>query len=329
MADVWMGIEDQDRAVSVLQRSVPKPSHAYVLAGPPAESAELARSFAAALLCLDAGCGECSTCRRVLTRRHPDVGEVHPEGQQILKDQAIGIIEAAFRSPTEGSRKVLILHEAERLRDNSSNRLLKTLEEPPEPTVFVLLTASPDELLDTVRSRCQFVALAPGGSAVRRSELLAGPLASLVAAFGGAPARLDGSGGAVAQIAADLLAAAEDAFAVMKASNADERERFQTELAAAGYADRDVVRVVRPMAERHARMERRARADALAEGLATLEALYRDVLLGPIANADGALASLDAIADARRAVTPEGGDIVLNWGLLLENLLLHLEPVDA
>ena len=105
---------------------------------------------------------------------HPDVVEFEPEGNQILVAQADAIIREAHRAPIEGERKVVALFEADRLNEASSNKLLKTIEEPPARTTMLLVTSAPDELLDTIRSRCQRVDLAPLAEATIRDALVAG-----------------------------------------------------------------------------------------------------------------------------------------------------------
>lgn len=328
MPDVWERVPGQERAVELLRRAGAQPSHAYLFVGPPGSGVgDAARCFAAVLLCGAGGCGECSACARVLAGRHPDVVEVEPVGTELRVEQAREIIEVAFRSPVETPRKVIVIHEAERMNEATANRLLKTFEEPPERTIFVLLTSAPDELLPTVRSRCQVVIFSALPAAAARERRRAGPLAGLVAAFESALSRLDGTGAAVALIAARLLDAVEEASAAVKEANTEERERLEAELESAGYPDRDARRALKPVVERHERVERRARTDALAEGLAVLEAVYRDALVGPSdLSPEAALAALDALAATRRALQ-EG--IVLNWGLLLEDLLLHLPAVPT
>ena len=86
---------------------------------------------------------------------HPDVVEVEPEGTS-YSPTADEVIEEAMRSPIEGERKVIILFEIENRNERRrANRLLKTFEEPPGRTVFVLTTSMPDDVLPTIRSRCQ------------------------------------------------------------------------------------------------------------------------------------------------------------------------------
>jgi DNA polymerase-3 subunit delta' len=153
---MWDGVVGQERAVDRLRRAVAAPSHAYLLAGPRGSGVlEAARCFAAALVCPDGGCGTCNACRRARTARHPDVIEVEPAGTFVVVDQVEDMMKEAFTSPFEAERKVIIVTEADRFMEAAANKLLKTLEEPPGRTHFLLLSEAPDELLPTVRSRCQ------------------------------------------------------------------------------------------------------------------------------------------------------------------------------
>ena len=139
-----------------LRRAVERPSHAYLLAGPRGSGVlEAARCFAAALVCPDGGCGACNACRRARSARHPDVIEVEPAGTFVVVDQVEEMMKEAFTSPFEAERKIIIVTEADRMNEPAANKLLKTLEEPPARTHFLLLSEAPDELLPTVRSRCQ------------------------------------------------------------------------------------------------------------------------------------------------------------------------------
>ncbi len=153
---VWDGVIGQEQAVDRLRRAVERPSHAYLLAGPRGSGVlEAARCFAAALVCPDGGCGACNACRRARSSRHPDVIEVEPAGTFVVVDQVEEMMKEAFTSPFEAERKIIIITEADRMNEPAANKLLKTLEEPPARTHFLLLSEAPDELLPTVRSRCQ------------------------------------------------------------------------------------------------------------------------------------------------------------------------------
>src|SRR5437763_1742494 len=182
---MWEQVVGQGQAVDRLRRAVDRPSHAYLLAGPRGSGVlEAARCFAAALVCPDGGCGACNACRRARSARHPDVIEVEPAGTFVVVDQVEEMMKEAFTSPFEAERKVIVLTEADRMNEPAANKLLKTLEEPPARTHFLLLSEAPDELLPTVRSRCQridFAALSDadvGAALVAAGVVAGGPAAA-------------------------------------------------------------------------------------------------------------------------------------------------------
>src|SRR4051794_12114806 len=100
-------------------------------------------------------CGTCAACTRIARRMHPDVLIVEPGDNGSIKiDQVRDIIDRAAYRPFEGRRRVVIVDEADALVPAAQNALLKTLEEPPSSSVFILVSARPDALLPTVLSRC-------------------------------------------------------------------------------------------------------------------------------------------------------------------------------
>jgi len=119
---------------------------------------EAATVFAQALLCAaPAGpCLVCSTCRRVRSGNHSDVHRQGRDKATVISVEALAaLLERAHSSPLEGDRQVFIVLPAEAMAPEAVARYLKTLEEPPPTTTFVLVTARPDRLPETVRSRCQ------------------------------------------------------------------------------------------------------------------------------------------------------------------------------
>jgi DNA polymerase III subunit delta' len=111
-------------------------------------------------------CGHCTVCRRIGRGVHADVLLIEPgETGSIKVDQARQAIERSAYRPFEGRRRVVIVDEADAMEAPAQNALLKTLEEPPAASTFVLVSSRPDLLLPTVRSRCQRVRFGPLGAA--------------------------------------------------------------------------------------------------------------------------------------------------------------------
>ena len=163
-------IVGQERAVATLSRAVAagRVAHACLFDGPESVGKRSAAiGLALALCCAERpgrGCGTCDTCRRILAGRHPDVLTFAPETNQYKVEQAREVVALAATRPHEAPARVLIFDSADCLNPSSANCLLKTLEEPFPGNHLVLVTAAPDRLLPTLRSRTQrvrFVALSP------------------------------------------------------------------------------------------------------------------------------------------------------------------------
>src|SRR5580765_7127240 len=304
---VFTDVVGQERAVELLRRASERPSHAYLLVGPRGSGVEdAAREFAALLI----GVGDDERGLHLVQRGvHPDVVEFAPGGPsyRVKEDVRDTILPEASRAPIEAERRVLILFEAERLRGNqneSANAMLKTIEEPPPSTIVLLVTAAPDDLLPTIRSRCQRIdfdpvgddalraalerdgtpseiastAAALAGGQLARARALVGSLGPLRAAFAAAPTRVDGTGATAFALAEELGAAVDQAADAVTSRHEEELREFDAELERLGYADRDA-RILRGRIEkRHQREVRRTRIDLLLEGFTALETVYRDAL---------------------------------------------------
>lgn len=167
MSSVWERIVGHEGTIELLNGEVESHSHAYLFVGPPSVGKSLvARAFAAALNCESRGCGKCASCIKVEHGVHPDVHVIEPAGKseyltgQIVRRASsadLVVAEEANRTPFEGRRKVFIFKDAEKLSEECSNALLKTLEEPPSDVVFILIADSLASLLPTVVSRCRIV----------------------------------------------------------------------------------------------------------------------------------------------------------------------------
>lgn len=166
------GVIGNQQAQTIFERALASDQtrHAYLLHGPAhVGKFTLALAFARALLCLNRGpgqsdaCGECSACRKVAHGNHPDLAIIEPEdGKRWIRIEAIRDMQRlASLAPAESSHRVIIIPEMERIQEGTANTLLKTLEEPPEGVVLLLIATEPDAVLPTILSRCQLIQLRP------------------------------------------------------------------------------------------------------------------------------------------------------------------------
>ncbi len=326
MPELFAEVIGQPRAVAQLRAAARRPVHAYLFHGPSGSGKRAAaRGLAAALLCPTGGCGVCNTCRRTLAGTHPDLVVVERTGAALSVADAQVIVTRAQRRPLESSRQVLMVADVHLARD-SIPALLKTIEEPPPATVFILLADDLPPALATIVSRClqvsfdavptaevvawlvgrgvdpehaDTVARASGGSLDRARLLVSDEgFVARQQRWRSVPTRLDGTGAAAAALAAELLAAAEEALAPLRQQHADELVALADQadaLGAKGVPGR------RQVEEGHRREERRWRTDDLRFGLATLAEVYRDRLVAAV-EADGGVHTAGSAADGRLAV---------------------------
>ena len=153
-------------------------SHAYLFTGAPGSGQlETARALAQCIVCPQGGDGTCDECIRVAHGTHPDVHLIAPEGiSSYLVEQVRNLIDDVQLAPVRSTAKVYILERAELLRGAPANALLKTIEEPPQGVVFILIARSVDAVLPTIASRCQLVPfrVVPPASAAANLEQTTG-----------------------------------------------------------------------------------------------------------------------------------------------------------
>ena len=303
--------QHQPGARAALAAALDAPTHAYLFAGPPgAGKREAARAFAAELLAH--GAPDPPDARRralAVPSPHPDLVWLEPPGNQHLVEAVREhVIAAASYRPFEGERRVFVIAAADAMAEESQNALLKTLEEPASFAHLLLLSAEPEALLETVRSRLRevrFQALAPEVAA----ELLAERVPDASPQERRAAARLAGGDvGAGAMLCSvggrELRAAAEACARAARAGDLAERPWLELLAAseAAGKTASDAARAAAealaaeagesegPAARRRAkegeesarRAGRRGRTEALDRGLALVAAWLRD--LGAVAD---------------------------------------------
>jgi DNA polymerase-3 subunit delta' len=356
-------VPGQDAAIAFLRQAASRPHHAYLLAGPEGcGKQQAAQAFAAALLCDRGGCGECRACTLALRERHPNMFVVEPEGRDIHVDTVREEIwHPAFRTAPEPGRKVFVVREADRLNPAAADVLLKVLEEPPADAVLVLLSARPDELPETVVSRCHVVSFLPlaepfvastleaegvdsslallcarlaGGNLGRARRLAASDgLAFRNAAVDALGLAARGPDGALA--AAEVVLAASDRYRKgLKGALEDELAPFLDER---GRVEEPFRGVVRRLEDRHKRRLRRAERDYVDWVLLAASSLLRDRVAGgrggstaPLMNLDlpveagdvvAAALALGVIEEARAACADETN---LNLRLVLEDAFLKV-----
>ncbi len=161
MADVFEQIFGQPRVRDFLRASVATEhvTHAYLFTGPAGSNkTQSAYALAAALLCEKGGCGSCAVCEKVARRKHPDVRYYAPEGAGgYLVEQVREIVADTALAPIQANRKIYIMDRVDLLGTSAANAFLKTLEEPPDDVVLVLLGRTRESVLPTIVSRCSVV----------------------------------------------------------------------------------------------------------------------------------------------------------------------------
>lgn len=165
MRPVFDQLAGQHRVIQALERELShgNPTHAWLFTGPPGSGrTTAARAFAAALQCREnpAGCGECKPCLQVLSGAHPDVAFVSTNKVAYQIEDVRQLITRAQERAGSGQWRIIIIEDADRMTERTTNVLLKAIEEPPERTLWFLCAPSPADVLVTIRSRCRSVNLA-------------------------------------------------------------------------------------------------------------------------------------------------------------------------
>lgn len=158
-------VRDQQVAVRALKRILAqhRVPNGMLFWGPGGVGKHMtAMEFTKAVNCRESAndaCDTCLSCRKVVSGNHPDVRVISPSdrSREIKKAEIDEVNEMAALRPFEGGRRVFVLEDADRMNAVAQNHFLKTLEEPPGQSVFILLTEYPRLLLPTIRSRCQMI----------------------------------------------------------------------------------------------------------------------------------------------------------------------------
>lgn len=312
---VWNSLIGQPDVLTALERASAeeRPTHAWLFTGPPGAGRETAAlAFAAALLCErepgQRGCGTCRSCQTVMGGSHADFVHFKTEKTQITIDESRDFVVRAQDRPAVGRWRVMLIEDADRMPERTSNVLLKAIEEPPPHTIWLLTAPSPADVLITIRSRCRPVSLrvpttadvtaalvARGhepGAAELAARLSQGNLevASKLASDAGARQRRSSVVNLPISLrtVAAAMEAADELISIAEAeAEADAEARNETEkaalLTALGYEEGDKLSPthraqVRQLEEDQKRRARRIQTDTLDRFLADIQTVFRDVL---------------------------------------------------
>jgi DNA polymerase-3 subunit delta' len=161
---VWDELLGQPEAIEQLRRVVENKEagfqHSWLFTGPAGSGrSTLARAFASALQCEESGCGECSTCKLISADAHPDVRMLVTDKVIISIEEVRQLVQFSSLGATLGRYRIIVIEDADRMTERTSNVLLKALEEPQEKTIWILCAPSAADMLPTIRSRTRNIVL--------------------------------------------------------------------------------------------------------------------------------------------------------------------------
>jgi DNA polymerase-3 subunit delta' len=313
---VWDSVVGQGKAVEQLHQLAVNHVHAFLFIGPEGcGKDEAARAFASQLI---TGSDNAASREADLIMRgsFSDVIEVLREGAAVDKDEAEAIIRLATNTPTESKVKVVIVHEVHLMRDSAAARLLKTIEEPSEKVIFILLADQLVPSLATINSRCVVVQFAANNA--YRERLLANDpqFAHRQEAFASIPYKLDGSGATVALIVDEMFELIEQATVPLIAEQKKELDELEARVSLTG--ERGSGR--KALQDRHKRQLRKFNTDELRSGLSTIASTYHALIVSETQYPDESKYH-DAIHRIHKAMGSLGLNV--NEELLLQSLFLH------
>ncbi|MEI2639297.1 MAG: hypothetical protein V9F03_09915 [Microthrixaceae bacterium] len=345
---LWAKVPGQAEAVRQLRAAVSMPTHAYLISGPPgAGKRELATAFCASLLARGLDGDEADrVAARVESGDHGGVVVVEREGPFITADDARRVVERASRSPLEGDLQIIVIIDFHLVRD-AGPMLLKSIEEPPPRTMFVLLSEELPRELETIASRCVVInvdavpvdtllellvsegidddvaraaAEVAGGSLTRARLLARDPKVSHRRdLWYRVPERLNGRGSRAGEVADDLVGSIEDLKAPLAEMEAEELTALDARAESMGI---DPTKgEINRIKDRYKRTARRLHTDEMRVGLGVLVGRYRDEVLSGADPEDFLKASdlVQGLCD----------NLVFNVGdeLALQSLLMSLPPI--
>lgn len=154
-----------DKIKDILKENVQKDTtlHSYLFVGNTGIGKfHFAKEFAKMILCSQKkGCNQCKSCKEFDTENHPDFLVIEPEGNTIKVEQIRQMISKIIEKPIISDRKVYIVNDSDKMTEEAQNTLLKTLEEPPENIIIILIAEKEEKILSTIKSRCTKITFHP------------------------------------------------------------------------------------------------------------------------------------------------------------------------
>lgn len=359
MPDVFDRLIGQDLAVASMRQYARHPVHAYLFSGPAGSSVrDTVIAFAAALQCLNQGCGSCEACRLVLSENDSDIYFAERAGVSWRIDELREADRVSRRRPLGSGYQIVIIENVELTTTGSSPSaaaLLKSLEEPPPRTVFLLTAEDVPPALATIVSRCVEVrlrglsevaieeilngegatqeaartaALAAGGNLRRARVLVRDPaLVERIAQWRSVPERLQGTPASAAALAGEISRALDEAITPLQLLQAEEMQHLALDAREMGQR---AVANRRDIEAQFKREQRRFRIDELRFGLTALVNVYRGRMIENLQGLDqsearteyrigASLAAIDAVNETARRLS-----LNIDEGLLLNDLMLSL-----
>ena len=358
---LWDELVGQEHAISLMKKAAAPGStamtHAWLITGPPGSGrSTLAHAFAAELV----GAGNSETqWRQVVAGAHPDVSILATSKVTITIEEVRSLVSFSYFSPSISPYRVVVIEDADRMSERTSNVLLKALEEPPPQTVWILCAPSTADVLPTIRSRMRSIVLdVPGvgdvAHLIHQREGVPTDLAVLAATEAqshiGMATRLatdetararrhasialvlgvSSVSGAVATAARLVEIANEDAGALSERTDQAEREALLVSLGIApGGAVPSALRShVKSLEEDQKRRKTRSQRDALDRILVDVMSLLRDVLMIQVgAGVDPINVShTEAVEAKARVMTPEQTLVALDAVREARDRIEHNSP---
>ena len=359
MPDVFSALVGQDAAVAAMRQLVRHPVHAYLVTGPRGAGVhDAVMAMAAGLQCDEFGCGECETCRRVLSGTDADVHVTQRAGVSWRIDEVREADRVSRRRPLSSGYQIVVIEDVDLTTTGSSPSsaaLLKSLEEPPPRTVFLLSAEELPDALDTVVSRCVTVKLkalseddirevlmregadrASADMAARASEgdlrrarvVVRDPaLSTRIDQWRAVPDRLNGTPSSSAELAGEIGRSLDLAMAPLVAMQEEELTRRVVEARDVGQRSLANRREIEAQFKRE---QRRFRIDELRFGLSALTNVYRERMIEGLEGAqegsardqhrvEVALRAIDLLGEATRRLS-----FNIDENLLLHDLMLSL-----